>query len=469
MRKLLILILITMICLSASYAEDKSKGQQDAEMLQELGLLKGSDKGFELERAPTRAEIAVMLIRLMGLETEVLASEYEHPFTDVPTWADKYIGYMYTNKLTNGISPTEFGSAKQAAMKDYCTFVLRALKYDDKSGDFTWSTSIEVASEKELLTNITEPLASDKTFIRNDLVLISANSLKVKIKDSELKLIDSLVEQSSIDKTIAEKYQLVEVTQKVLDISEIKDDEMKIQIKTYMKDDKPYFSFDLSDLPESIQKDFKVAYCNLPWGTPVKDAQNKEKIYTCAFPNGMKYTSEANQTEGTLIQVETLFDTMPRPTNVLSGDKILGIIALPVLEVDKEYEVAFFTWYDELYTYYQNKLESDINSIVTNAKQLDSSGFEVVAGEMGGLTGKRIVPKNGVLTDIDFSHYLVSTANNNGSDLRNQVLMTLKFKYDDPLYAYESEPFTSQKSDYLLLRIYNEDKEMVAYSIIENK
>lgn len=55
-----------------------------------MNLFKGvSDTNFDLGRAPSRIEALVIMLRLMGKEAEILAGEYQHPFTDVPSWAEK--------------------------------------------------------------------------------------------------------------------------------------------------------------------------------------------------------------------------------------------------------------------------------------------------------------------------------------------------------------------------------------------
>ena len=45
-----------------------------------------------------------MLTRLLGAEKTALAGNWKHPFTDVPQWADKYVGWLYQNGLTKGVS-----------------------------------------------------------------------------------------------------------------------------------------------------------------------------------------------------------------------------------------------------------------------------------------------------------------------------------------------------------------------------
>ena len=44
-----------------------------ADSLHEMGLFQGTQNGYDLDRTPTRAEAAVMLVRLLGKEAEVKA------------------------------------------------------------------------------------------------------------------------------------------------------------------------------------------------------------------------------------------------------------------------------------------------------------------------------------------------------------------------------------------------------------
>lgn len=131
-----------------------TRTEQLAETLKTLGLFVGSDKGFELDRAPTRVEEVVMLIRLLGKEQEALGGSWTHPFTDVPAWADKYIGYAYENRLAGGIGGGKFGTDTPATAQMFATFVLRAMGYtDDTRGgtDFTYAKATDFAMERGLI------------------------------------------------------------------------------------------------------------------------------------------------------------------------------------------------------------------------------------------------------------------------------------------------------------------------------
>lgn len=108
--------------------------------LKTLGLFLGDEKGnFNLDKAPTRVEALVMLIRALGEESQAKAAEKTHPFTDVPAWADGYVSWGYAKGYTKGVSPTEFGAESTASCEMYLTFLLRALGYTEGAdGDFTY-------------------------------------------------------------------------------------------------------------------------------------------------------------------------------------------------------------------------------------------------------------------------------------------------------------------------------------------
>lgn len=175
------LILVFVICISVfvqTYAAKTTEADIKAEALKQLGLFKGvSDTDFDLDRAPSRVEALVMLIRLLGKEPEALNGDWTHPFTDVASWADKYVGYAYNKGLAKGISGTEFG--KDTANSDmYLTFMLRALGFDDQAGDFLWNAPDVLARAALILPDG----ADTKNFLRSDAVLVSWAALNADMK-----------------------------------------------------------------------------------------------------------------------------------------------------------------------------------------------------------------------------------------------------------------------------------------------
>lgn len=139
--------------------------EAQAQMLYDLGLFKGTDKGFALEKSMTRAEASVMLTRLLGAEKTALAGNWKHPFTDVPQWADKYVGWLYQNGLTKGVSATLYGSQRNVTCGQYCIFLTRAHLDADSYQGTAFVDNDEVQQTDE------------EGFIRGDAVSLSARLL----------------------------------------------------------------------------------------------------------------------------------------------------------------------------------------------------------------------------------------------------------------------------------------------------
>ena len=164
-----------------------------AEVLKSLGLFLGSDSGFELERVATRLEAAVMVVRLLGKEEVARAENKSHPFNDVPEWANYYVGYLYQNNITKGVSADSFGSADTSTAAQYATYVLRALGYDDSKGDFYWDQSLEKMAEKGIISSgEAASFASSAGILRGEVVAISYASLFAFPQNESTTLLEKL-------------------------------------------------------------------------------------------------------------------------------------------------------------------------------------------------------------------------------------------------------------------------------------
>jgi hypothetical protein len=133
----------------------------------------------------------VMLIRILGKESEALNGSWSHPFTDVASWADKYIGYAYEKGLTKGVSATEYGTGN-ASSDMYLTFMLRALNYNDSTGDFTWDAPDVLAKAVGILPDG----VNTESFLRSDVVLVSWAALEADLKGGSQRLANKLIAES---------------------------------------------------------------------------------------------------------------------------------------------------------------------------------------------------------------------------------------------------------------------------------
>jgi len=197
LRPFIVLILtcsLLLCCLPAVTLADVSH-QAEAQALNNLGLFKGSSSGFELDKKPTRAEGAVMLVRLLGKETQARSPNYRHPFVDVPAWASPYVGYMYKFSLTQGSSPTTYSPNQELSAPAYTTFVLRSLGYSDQRGDFQWSDSLDKAQALGLLSPQEAGALASGAFLRDDMVNLSYHALQSPLKDRDVTLLEKLIDE----------------------------------------------------------------------------------------------------------------------------------------------------------------------------------------------------------------------------------------------------------------------------------
>lgn len=176
------------------------ENSQLAELFFQMGVFKGTDQGFELERAPTRLEGLVMLIRLLGQENAALSMALEPcVFKDVPDWGRGYVNYAYKAGLTKGISESLFGSKDTLEARAYMTYMLRALGYSDALGDFRWDKSLEKGKELGIMSEDRYKGLKNNRFVRGDVAALSYFTLKSKAKDSDHSLLQDLVNQGTID------------------------------------------------------------------------------------------------------------------------------------------------------------------------------------------------------------------------------------------------------------------------------
>ncbi len=188
------LLLTAALCVTASASDFDTV----AEDLSSVGMFRGTSSGFKLDRAPTRSEAAIMLVRLYGAEekakTAYAAGEISHPFTDVSEFTSPYVAWLYSNGITNGTTATTFGSAGKCSAQNYVVFLLRALGYKDGS-DFQYADALTFAQEKGFYDSVMFP----GEFLRDDLAALTYQALAADMADGKTYLLDSLVKSGAID------------------------------------------------------------------------------------------------------------------------------------------------------------------------------------------------------------------------------------------------------------------------------
>jgi len=186
-----------------------------------LGLFRGTGTDadgepiFGLEQSLTRLQALILTIRLLGLEEEALAFEGENPFTDVTAASQvRYVAYGYAMGITTGVTETLFRPTRLVSLREFTTFLLRVLGYDDREGDFEYAEAIAKAVDVLLYSEELAKDLSDGEFLRNEAVIAMGKALLTFVNGSEeIRLIDKLVEAEVFSQEKADAF--IEVMAKI--------------------------------------------------------------------------------------------------------------------------------------------------------------------------------------------------------------------------------------------------------------
>ncbi|MEA3313029.1 MAG: S-layer homology domain-containing protein, partial [Caldisericota bacterium] len=101
--------------------------RHSVKFLYEKGLIKGYPDGtFKPERNLTRAESAVLILRVMGI---TLKEDYRRDFVDVPMdfWGFKWIEEAFTKGIVKGTGQGKFSPNSEITRGEFVTMLVRAL------------------------------------------------------------------------------------------------------------------------------------------------------------------------------------------------------------------------------------------------------------------------------------------------------------------------------------------------------
>ena len=204
LNKIFSVILIGVLILTSTpfiYGAYSPVYNNDAVRLNRLGLFLGTSNGFELDKPCDRLQGAVMFIRLVGEEKIAISEPKASPFQDVTQpWAKPYIGQMYVQGYSNGTSLTTYGVGAMSA-DQFATYILRALGYSEKNGDFVWSTSLSTLLELGIITKKDFTIIEEGPFLRDYAVKLASSALDTTLKDSDTTLYQVLLEKDAITLT----------------------------------------------------------------------------------------------------------------------------------------------------------------------------------------------------------------------------------------------------------------------------
>ncbi len=116
-----------------------------------------------LADSETRAEALVSIIQAIGREDEALSETAQHPFTDIPDWADRYAAYAYQNGIITGVSDNRFEPDRAVTADEYSAMLERAKGLADTDAPSVSDDMLQIAEQGMFSSGgtVTEPVAGE--------------------------------------------------------------------------------------------------------------------------------------------------------------------------------------------------------------------------------------------------------------------------------------------------------------------
>ena len=170
-----------------------------ADTLATLGLVRGmTADDYALEAPATRAQAAVLLVRLAGGEAAAKADPWFAGFRDLPAWAADSIDYAAHQGWITGVTVLNFKPNDTITANAWCAFLLRMLGYSEKAGDFTIEDAAAFAQRIGLTSTAYGGLLS-----RGDLFEIARDALVFSYKGSGDTVLSRLIGSGTVSRAAA--------------------------------------------------------------------------------------------------------------------------------------------------------------------------------------------------------------------------------------------------------------------------
>ena len=221
-RRIITLMLVVSMIVSSittSFAATTNVSVEGkAQILNTLGILRGTGTGYNLEGKLKRSEAATFIVRFLGMENEVLADRTDYSNTDYSdvassAWYAPYVGYCDEEGIINGYEDGSFKPEAYLSEKAFLKMLLVVLGYEyDK--DFDWNSVYYMAYTKDVVTDEDYRYrATDNTnYTRGDVIEVLHNSMQIEHKDTGDQMIETFIEKEIISEVQAKKLLLMKDT-----------------------------------------------------------------------------------------------------------------------------------------------------------------------------------------------------------------------------------------------------------------
>ena len=171
---------------AASYPDVDDQDHVEAiEVLSAVGVIVGDNGDFRPDDSVSRNEMAVIMAKLILGTYEADSYVGSHPFTDVPSWASRYVAACYNSGIISGRGEGIYDGASTVTAVEAAAMMLRALGYEDLSkGASQWDQPVAAkANEISLFAGLSG--ASNTPMDRNSVAKLALNTLQATMVTTE--------------------------------------------------------------------------------------------------------------------------------------------------------------------------------------------------------------------------------------------------------------------------------------------
>ena len=237
-KKISIFTLLIMMLIgnfNGVYADTNLTLEEKADILNELGIMKGNGTSYDLDGNLLRSHAATFIVRLIGREQEALEnSSYKYTeYTDVSTdaWYAPYVGYCEDKGIINGYSDGTFKPDDYVSEKAFLKLVLTSLQYE-YGKDFDWGQVYGQAYTVGIVKDSSYKTKEEdnNSYTRSDVVEVLYEALRTVPKGENKRVVQLFIDSLIISKTTAKEYNLIvdEIDTKIESIEAINETDIKI-------------------------------------------------------------------------------------------------------------------------------------------------------------------------------------------------------------------------------------------------
>lgn len=204
MKKRVLAFLCALLLLTGAVpfaAAQEGETLRAADALHTLGLINGTGaSGYALESPATRAQAAVLLVRLAGAQQDAAADNWFSGYRDVPAWASRAVHYAVHQGWIDSPASAglDFHPDTAITADEWFTFLLRMLGYDDDAGDFSPDSAALFAQHIGLT-----PQVSTGSLSRGQLFVLLESALSFSYKDGSATVISRLIDRGIVSRAAA--------------------------------------------------------------------------------------------------------------------------------------------------------------------------------------------------------------------------------------------------------------------------